>query len=972
MRETSILRVFLASLGFALGVAPLAVADAAAIAHGKDEDARQAYGRVPLHFEPNQGQAPASVQFLARGAGYGFFLGGTEARLVLRAGDGPKASRGGGPIDTVPAVVRLRILGGNPEPEAAGLEELAGKSHYFRGNDPRAWRTDVPHYARVRYAGVYPGIDLVYYGNQRQLEYDLIVAPGADPRLIRLGIEGVRSLRLDQDGNLVLGTPRGDLIQQAPIIYQQTPQGRKTVRGGYTLRGRHEVAFRVGAHDRRLPLVIDPVLAYSTYLGGGSSDEADGVAVDASGNAYIVGSTYSTDFPRMGALQGSVAGGQDVFVTKLNAAGSALVYSTYLGGTSDDYGTGIKVDSAGNAYIVGFTYSTNFPTVNAADASFGGDVDGFAAKLNATGSALVYSTYLGDTGYDTSDAVAVDGSGNAYVTGLLTLPTGFGEVFLSKLSTTGAIVYSVYFGGGSSDRGRGVAVDAAGNAYVTGDTCSNDFPTVGPLQPTFGGGCILTGDAFVTKVNATATGLVYSAYLGGRFEDAGYAIALGSDGSAYITGETTSDDFPTVNALQPARRDSGAGEAFVTKVNPAGTALVYSTYLGGNYVDGGRGIAVDALGRAYVTGHTYSDDFPMSSPIQSTLGAGGDADAFVARLNAAGTALAYSTYLGGSDLDPDFILGNDLGKAIAVDGSSNAYVVGSTNAQDFPTQSAYQPFKNGSYDAFIAKLVVVTPPPPLTVSIGDFSVVEGNAGTTLAYLNLTLSAPSAQTVTVSYATANGTATGGSDYVTKSTTLTFAPGQTVETAIVRVLTDLAVEPNETFVVNLTSASGATIADGQGQATIVNDDPSGGAVAVPQYRLFNNVTHEHLYTTDVNEYNVLGANGWVQEGQAYQMFTSTGTYGSVNVVPLFRLYHPQSQQHLWSTDVNEASVLGETPDYIYEGITGYILPVQVAGTVPLYRMFLDGLRVHLWTTDQNEYDFLGANGWVKEGAIGYVIP
>ncbi len=262
--------------------------------------------------------------------------------------------------------------------------------------------------------------------------------------------------------------------------------------------------------------------------------------------------------------------------------------------------------------------------------------------------------------------------------------------------------------------------------------------------------------------------------------------------------------------------------------------------------------------------------------------------------------------------------------------------------------------------------------PAATLTISDGSVVEGNAGDTVASFRVTLSPPSTQTVTVAYSTSDGTATAGSDYVARTGTLTFAPGQTVETAMVAVNSDTTVEPDETFVVNLSGASGATIADAQGTATIVNDDPPGSAVAVAQYRLFNSATHEHLYTTDTNEYNVLGANGWLQEGQAYQMFTSTGSYNGSLVVPLFRLYHPGSQQHLWSTDANEATVLGETPDYIYEGINGYILPAQVSGTTPLYRMYLASLRIHLWTTDQNEDDVLGAGGWVKEGAIGYVIP
>jgi hypothetical protein len=308
---------------------------------------------------------------------------------------------------------------------------------------------------------------------------------------------------------------------------------------------------------------------------------------------------------------------------------------------------------------------------------------------------------------------------------------------------------------------------------------------------------------------------------------------------------------------------------------------------------------------------------------------------------------------------------------IVADNGSNMFITGTYD----PRWESEIDAINGAFGQIRAsdfEVVQLGYQPATTVSVADTSIAEGSAGQSIAYFNVSLSVPSTQTVTVTYSTADGTALAGSDYVAKTATLTFLPGQTVETAIVKVNTDLLPEANETFAVSLTSASGATITDGQGVGTIVNDDPSGAASAVPQYRLFNNVTHEHLYTTDLNEYNVLGANGWLQEGQAYQMFTSTGSYGGTFVVPLFRLFHPQSQQHLWSTDANEAAVLGETPDYIYEGITGYILPVQVLGTVPLYRMFLDGLRVHLWTTDQNEYDFLGANGWVKEGAIGYVIP
>jgi hypothetical protein len=337
-----------------------------------------------------------------------------------------------------------------------------------------------------------------------------------------------------------------------------------------------------------------------------------------------------------------------------------------------------------------------------------------------------------------------------------------------------------------------------------------------------------------------------------------------------------------------------------------------------------------------------------------------------------GTALAGSDYTAASAV-LTFAPG-EISKTIAVPVLGDSVVEGNESF----TVSLFSPSSNATIaDGSGAGTILnddATPPagPPPFVTISDFSVVEGNAGQSIAYLSVSLSAPSAQTVTVNYSTADGTAIAGSDYVARSSTLSFRPGQTVETAILTIVTDTISESSEFFVVNLTSASGATVTDAQGAATIIDDDPSGGAVAVPQYRLFNDVTHEHLYTTDLNEYNVLGANGWLKEGQAYQMFTSTGSYGGTFVVPLFRLFHPQSQQHLWSTDANEATVLGETPDWIYEGITGYVLPTQVGGTTALYRLFLASPPVHLWTTDQNEYDFLGANGWIKEGAIGYVIP
>jgi len=462
-----------------------------------------------------------------------------------------------------------------------------------------------------------------------------------------------------------------------------------------------ELGFEVGAYDASLPLVIDPTLVYSTYLGGSGFDYGSGIAVDSAGNAYVTGQTYSTDFPTANPFQAARVGGPDAFVAKLNAAGSALVYSTYLGGNGDDYGRGIAVDAAGNAYVTGETGSTNFPTANPLQASnAGGNYDAFVAKLNAAGSALVYSTYLGGSDYDYGYGIAVDAAGNAYVTGetfSTNFPTanplqasnaGGPNAFVAKLNAAGsALVYCTYLGGSGGDSGQGIAVDAAGNAYVTGETGSN-FPTANPFQASNAGG----PDAFVARLNATGSALVYSTYLGGNGNDHGSAIAVDAAGNAYVTGETFSTNFPTANPLRAS--NAGGGDVFVAKLNAAGSALVYCTYLGGSSWDYGTGIAVDAAGNAYVTGLTGSTNFPTANPLQAA-NAGGNYDAFVAKLNAAGSALVYSTYLGGSD--------TDFGYGIAVDAAGNAYVTGETYSRNFPTANAFQ--NSNSYsDAFIAKL----------------------------------------------------------------------------------------------------------------------------------------------------------------------------------------------------------------------------------------------------------------------------
>ena len=678
--------------------------------------------KLPLAFERNQGQTSSQVKFLARGQGYTLFLTSGEAVLALHNAS-PKSG-----------VLRMKLLGANPASDVSGMDEMPGKSNYFIGNDAKKWHTNVPMYAKVKYKGIYSGIDLVYYGNQRQLEYDFVVAPGADPRRIHLGVRGARKISRGEDGDLVLAMDEGEIRWHKPVVYQEKGGARQEIGAHYVIKGKNRVGFEVAGYDLRRPLFIDPLI-YSTYLGGSGADYGFGIAVDGSGNAYITGTTSSTDFPTMNPLQPAYGGGlYDAFVAKLNPAGSALVYSTYLGGSGGDYGSGIAVDSSGTAYVTGQTYSTDFPTMNPLQPAYGGGGDAFVAKLNPAGSALVYSTYLGGSALDFGAGIAVDSLGNAYVTGgtnSANFPTmnplqpvfGGGDAFVAKLNPSGsALVYSTYLGGSGGAYGSGIAVDGSGNAYVTGNT-STDFPTMNALQPAYGGGLY---DAFVAKLNPAGSALVYSTYLGGSGDDVGIGIAVDSSGSAYVTGATDSTDFPTMNPLQPSNA-GGGDDAFVAKLNPAGSALVYSTYLGGSGDDVGIGIAVDSSGNAYVTGWTYSTDFPTMNPLQPANGDGGCCgDGFVAKLNSAGSALVYSTYLGGS--------GTDSGRGIAVDSLGAAYVTGQTSSTDFPTMNPLQPANaGGGDDVFVAKIANGPALAPPNLSFGNQTVATSSApqGSTL-------------------------------------------------------------------------------------------------------------------------------------------------------------------------------------------------------------------------------------------------
>src|SRR5208283_4844758 len=528
----------------------------------------------------------------------------------------------------------------NAAPRVVGAEELPGKINYLIGNDPAKWRTNISTYAKVKYQGVYPGVDLVCHSNQGQLEYDFVVAPSMDPKAIRLKFRGAGELRVDRKGDLLLGSGIKEVRFEKPMVYQELAGKKKPVEGSYLLASADQIGFRLGDYDHSQPLVIDPVLSYSTYLGG---DAAEGyaIAVDTAGDAYVTGSAGFTNFPTANGLQPALGGpnATNAFITKFNSHGSALVYSTYLGGSNLDTGYGIAVDTAGNAYVTGVTSSANFPTVNALQATLAGSENAFITKINASGSALIYSTYLGGSGYDAGMGIAVDASGNAYVagnTGSIDFPTanalqptsGGGEdAFVAKINASGsALVYSTYLGGSALENGEAIAVDTAGNAYVTGQTSSTNFPTANALQSTSGGGYY---NAFVTKINASGSALVYSTYLGGSGSDGGSGIAVDASGNVYVTGNTSSTNFPTVNALQSTL--TGSYVAFVTKCNATGSALIYSTYLGGSGGDQGNGIAVDASGNAYVTGITSSFDFPTANALQSAYA--GTYDAFVSKIS---------------------------------------------------------------------------------------------------------------------------------------------------------------------------------------------------------------------------------------------------------------------------------------------------------------------------------------------------
>ncbi|MCA1032798.1 SBBP repeat-containing protein [Bacillus timonensis] len=665
----------------------------------KSVNVLNSYGKIPLFFEENVGQTSEQVKYLSKNNRSTVFFKNNEVVSFLRK---PLKKNEKSEVEWSTNVVRMKFLNAKHDSKIEGVDKQNGTVNYFKGNDDYNWNVDIPTYSKIRYKQIYPGINLIFYGNQRNHQFDFIIEPGYDFEKIAIEFEGIDSIDKDEYGKLELHFEGGSFVIHQPYIYQQYENEQKEIKGSFKIIGRNKIGFSLKEqYDKKKQLVIDPVLDYSTFLGGSADDSGFGIAVDSAGNTYVTGSTRSSNFPTVNAIDANIDGPEDVFITKINSAGDAIVYSTYLGGSSNDFGQSIAVDSAGNAYITGSTTSSNFPTVNAIDTSYNGNEDAFVTKINAAGNAIVYSTFLGGSSVDRGNSIVVDSTGNAYIAGATrssNFPTqnaidpsfnGDLDGFVTKINAAGnAIVYSTYLGGSSLDAANSIDIDSSGNAYITGQTRSSNFPTVNAIDPTFNG----VQEAFVTKINAAGNAIVYSTFLGGSGNDAANGIAVDSSGNAYISGITSSSDFPTVNAIDPSF--NGVFDVFITKINAAGNAIVYSTYLGGSSEESSRDIAVDVAGNAYVTGRTNSSDFPVVNAIDSCFN--GVADAFVTKINALGNAIVYSTFLGGNAFDQ--------GHRIAVDNAGSVYVTGFTSSSDFPTKNAIDPTYNGGVDAFVVKI----------------------------------------------------------------------------------------------------------------------------------------------------------------------------------------------------------------------------------------------------------------------------
>ena len=756
--------------------------------------AQQVYGRLPLQFEVNRGQSDERVKFLARGNGYVFFLTPSESVLALRHRLTPDASEGvpllekgrGGADDPLQSrwsqtVLHFELVGGNPNPRIEAQERLPGISNYFIGNDPSRWRTGIPNYARVVSQSVYPGIDAAYYGNEGRLETDFIVAPRRDPGAIRLKITGAKHLEVNSAGDLVLTTTEGDVKLEKPVLYQKVRGARREVEGSYELLGADEVGFAAGAYDRGLPLVIDPTLVYSTYLGGSgaSGDLATAIAVDANGAAYVTGFTTSTDFPvTLGAFQGTPKAGftENAFVTKLAANGASLVFSTYLGGSGTDFGAGIAVDTAGEPYITGTTTSADFPKTSGSGLT-NSSANAFVTKLSANGSALMFSFYLGGNVSDAGYAIAVDGSGNAYATGNTNSSNfpvtagvfqgtrkGSQNAYVAKISAAGGVTWATYLGGEAIDSGLGIAVNGANppDVFVTGFTTSATFPTQSPIQANLGGPAFSTYNAFVTELNPTGTMLVYSTYLGGSSTDTGFGIAVDSGGNAVVAGVSSSQDFPL---FAPLQAHSQSPDLFVTKIAAGGGSFDFSTVFGDNSGQTqASAVALDPSGNIYVAGYTRAYLLPTLDPLQGPSMllcecGGGESyqTGMVLELKPDGSDYLFSTFFGGAASPVSSGSFSEMASGIAADPQGNVYIAGQASSMDFPTVGPFQSTLNSPVsNGFVAKISQATPAGPQvfpsalnlqTSAVGSttlpFDVTVLNGTNTLTFSSITFTGANA-------------------------------------------------------------------------------------------------------------------------------------------------------------------------------------------------------------------------------------